>query len=59
MCTCDFKDMNTYMYILTERRNFKTFQKENYAIGLESCYLFNLEYGTEQDINSTYAVCMH
>ena len=27
-------------YILTEGRNFKTFLKENYAIALESCYLF-------------------
>ena len=31
-------DMN--MYILTESRNFKTLLKENYAIALDSCYLF-------------------
>ena len=30
--------MNTY--ILTEGRNFKIFLKENYAIALDSCYLF-------------------
>ena len=35
-----FTDMNTYMYILTEGgRSFKTF-KENYAVALDSCYLF-------------------
>ena len=33
-----FIDMNTY--ILTKGRNFKTFLKENYAIALDSCYLF-------------------
>ena len=49
-----FVDMNTYMYVLTERRNSKTFWKENYAIGLDSCYFFNLEHGTEHDIDSTY-----
>ena len=60
MCTCNFyryEDMNTY--ILTERRNFKTFWKENYAVGLDSCYVFNLEHRTEHDIDSAYGVCMH
>ena len=52
-----FIDMNTY--ILTERRNFKTFWKENYAVGLDSCYVFNLEHRTEHDIDSAYGVCMH
>ena len=33
-----FIDMNTY--ILTKSWNFKTFLKENYAITLDSCYLF-------------------
>ena len=33
-----FVDMNTY--ILTKGRNFKTFLKENYAVGLVNCYLF-------------------
>ena len=34
-----FIDMN--MYILTEKAwSFKTFFKENYAIALDSCYLF-------------------
>ena len=37
--------LNTYIH--TERRNFKTFRKENYTIGLNSCYLLNFEYGTE------------
>ena len=49
--------MNTYR--LTERRNFKTFWKENYAIGLDSCYLLNVEHGTEHDTDSSYGVCMH
>ena len=53
-----FVDMN--MYILTQRRNFKNSGKqENYAIGLYSCYLFNLEHETEHDIVSAYGVCMH
>ena len=33
-----FMDMNTY--ILTEGSDFKTFLRENYAIALNSCYLF-------------------
>ena len=49
--------MNTY--ILTERRNFKKFWKENLAIGLDSCYLINVEHRTEHDIDSAYGVCMH
>ena len=50
--------LNTY--ILTERRNFKTFWKENYTVGLNSGYLFNVEHGTaEHDIYSTYGVCMY
>ena len=44
-----FIDMNAY--ILTERRNFKTFWKENYAVGSDSCYVFDLEHA--------YRVCMH
>ena len=39
-------------YIRTERRNFKTFWKENYAIGLDNCYFFNVEHGTEHDIDN-------
>ena len=57
MSTCNFFRMNTY--ILTERRYFKTFWKKNYAIGLNSCYLINVEHGTEHDIDSAYGVCMH
>ena len=52
-----FVDMNKY--ILTERRNFKTFWKKSCAIGLDSCYLFNVEHGTENDIDSAYGDCMH
>ena len=44
--------LNTYIH--TERRNFKTFRKENYTIGLNRCYLLNFEHGTEHDIDSAY-----
>ena len=58
MCTCDF-----YRYehiILRKEGNFKTFWKqENFANGLDSCYLFNLEHGTEHEIDRAYGVCMH
>ena len=57
MSTCDLYCMNTY--IITERRNFKALLKENYAVGLNSCYLFNVEHGTEHDIDSAYEVYMH
>ena len=33
--------VNMKIYILTEGKNFKTFLKENYEIGLNSCYIFN------------------
>ena len=46
-------------HILTERRDFKTFWKENYAIDLDSCYLFNVEHGTGHDVDRAYGVCMH
>ena len=51
------------MYILTEGgRSFKTLLKENYAIALDSCYLFtivthllkNVKHGIEHDIDSTF-----
>ena len=42
--------MNT-IYLYTERRNFKTFWKESFAIGLDSCYLFNIEHETGHDID--------
>ena len=34
-------------------------KQENHAIGLNSCYLFNLERETEHDIDSANGVCMH
>ena len=40
--------LKTYIHI--ERRNFKTFWKENCTIGLNSCYLLNFENGTEHDM---------
>ena len=57
MCTCDF--CRYEHYILTERRNFKTFWKENFTIGLESCYLFSFEHRTGHSIDKAYRVWMH
>ena len=34
-------------------------KQENFAVGLGSCYLFNLEHGTEHEIDRAYGVCMH
>ena len=34
-------------------------KQENFAIGWDSCYLFNLEHRTEHEIDRTYGVCMH
>ena len=31
-------------YILTETSNFRTLSKGNYAIALDSCYLFTKKY---------------
>ena len=42
------------IYTLTEAgRSFKTFLKENYAIALDSCYLFtkSVQQGIEHDID--------
>ena len=39
--SCDlvvFINMNAYL--LTEDKNLKTFLKENYSVGLDSCYIF-------------------
>ena len=43
------------MYKLTEGdRSFKILFKENYAIALDSCYLFtkNVKHGIEHDLDS-------
>ena len=37
MWNCGF---NSYEHVHTEDRNFETFLKENYAVALDSCYLF-------------------
>ena len=46
-----FRDMNTYML---KGRDFKTFLKENYAVTLESYYMF-----IEHDADSAYGVCIY
>ena len=45
-----FIDMD--VHIITPESTFGTFWKENYTIGLDSCYLFNVAHGTEHDIDS-------
>ena len=35
------------------------FWKENNVIGLNSCYLFNVEHGTEHDIDIAYGAILH
>ena len=45
------------MHILTEGgRSYKSLLNENYAIALDSCYLFtkNVKHGIEYDIDSAY-----
>ena len=34
-------------------------KQENFVIGSDSCYLFNIEHRTEHEIDRTYGVCMH
>ena len=34
-------------------------KQENFTIGLDSSYLFNLEHETEHEIDWAYGVCMH
>ena len=50
----------THIYLAQKEGISKHFGKEeNYAIGLDSCYWFNLEHETEHDIDIAYGVCMH
>ena len=51
-----FIDMN--FYILTEGRNFKAFLKENYAVALDSFYMF-IEHEIEHSGESAYGVCIN
>ena len=49
--------MNTY--IITDVINFETVMKQNYAVALDSCYMFtkkNVEHGIKHDIYSAYGV---
>ena len=53
MCTCDF-----FRFFQKEfQKNSR--KQENYAIGLDGCYLFNLQHETEHDIVSAYGVCLY
>ena len=53
-----FSDMKTYTEV---GMSFKTFLKENYAIALDSCYLFtkNVKHEIEHDIDSTFGDIRH
>ena len=65
--TCDcYRYEHVHIYLQKEGISVSIYvhfkhsgKQENYAIGLESCYSFNLEYGTEHDIDSAYGVCIH
>ena len=58
MCTCDFY---RYEHIILRKEGISKHsgKQENFANGLDSCYLFNLEHGTEHEIDRAYGVCMH
>ena len=58
MCTCDFY---RYEHIILQKEGISkhSWKQENFAIGLDNCYLFNLEHGTVHEIDSAYGVCMH
>ena len=53
-----FIDMKKY-YTQTEGISKYSGKQENYAIGLNSCYLFNLEHETEHIIDGANGFCMH
>ena len=58
MCTYDFYK---YGHIILHKEGISKYSwiKETFENGLDSCYLFNLEHGTEHEIDRAYAICMH
>ena len=49
------------IYKLTEGWNFKAILKVNYAIALDSCYMFikkNVEHEIEHYVGSAYVFCI-
>ena len=58
MCTCDFY---RFEHIILRKEGISKHpgKQEHFAIGLDSCYLFNLEHGTEHEIDRAFGVCMH
>ena len=58
MSTSDFC---RYEHIILQKEGISKHsgKQENFAIGLDSCYLFNLEHGTEHEIDRACGVCMH
>ena len=57
MCTCDFYRYE-HIILCKEGISKHSGKQETFANGLDSCYLFNLEHGTEQDIDRAYGVCI-
>ena len=58
--TCDcYRYEHVHIYLQKEGISKHSGKQENYAIGLDRCYWFNLEHGTEHDIDIAYGVCMH
>ena len=49
MCTCDFY---RYEHIILRKEGISKHsgKQENFANGLDSCYLFNLEHGTDMKL---------
>ena len=59
MCTCDFYRYEMNTILRKEGISKHSGKQENFANGLDSCYSFNLEHGTEHEIDRAYGVCMH
>ena len=58
MCTSDFYRCE-HIILRKEGISKHSGKQENFAVGLDSCYLFNLEHRTEHEIDRAYGVCMH
>ena len=60
MCTCDFY---RYEHVILRKRkegiSKHSGKQENFANSLDRCYLFNLEHGTEHEIDRACGVCLH
>ena len=57
MCTCDFY---RYEHLILRKEGISKHsgKQENFTNGLDSCYMFNFELGTDHEIDRAYGVCM-